>query len=97
MPYPLFFGDKANEEVIDAWTYYEELRPGLGDLFISEMDKLLSQISAQPLLFPLIYGQKRRAILRRFHFNIFFVFDGKSINVLAVMHQSRNPKRWKKR
>jgi toxin ParE1/3/4 len=97
MPYPLFIGQDAQEDIVEAWLYFESQRTGLGDMFVDELGLSFDRIGDKPLSFPLVYTQKRRAILRKFRFNAFFTFDGSEVHLLAVMHGSRDPKRWQKR
>jgi plasmid stabilization system protein ParE len=44
-----------------------------------------------------VYRDIRRALLKRFPFGIFFRLRSNRIRIVAVMHLSRDPKRWRQR
>jgi hypothetical protein len=46
--------------------WYEERLPGLGQDFASALDRLINRIGANPLQFPVVRRNVRRAILPRF-------------------------------
>ena len=39
----------------------------------------------------------RRAALRRFPYGIFYMVDGGTIRVIAILHKARNPELWRHR
>jgi hypothetical protein len=54
-------------------------------------------IVARPALFPMVYEDVRRALLRRFPYGIFFRDLGGTRRVIAVMDLRRDPQRWRRR
>ena len=66
-------------------------------LFLEEVEKKGVTIESNPLLYEKVYQSLHRAVVERFPFNIFYIVEDKSIIVVAVMHGSRHPRRWKKR
>jgi plasmid stabilization system protein ParE len=46
---------------------------------------------------PIIRGQTRRALVRRFPYAVFYVLDPDVVAVTAVMHGRRDPRRWQER
>ncbi len=54
-------------------------------------------IAERPRRSPLVYRDVRRALLKRFPFGVFFRLWRDQVRVLAVIHLSRNPKRWQRR
>ena len=97
MKYPVHFRDEAEVDLIDAATWYESQRKGLGFEFLDEIQHVSGLISDNPELFPVVYKNIRRALIRRFPFGVFYLVDDVGIVVLAVMHGSRDPSQWKKR
>lgn len=50
-----------------------------------------------PLLFQKVYGEKRRAVIRRFGYNVIYKVVDADVYVLAIMDGSRDPRKWKGR
>lgn len=44
----LIFKDEANIEVIESYIYYENELEGLGERFISELDRVILSINLAP-------------------------------------------------
>lgn len=87
---------RAQADVRDAALWYEDRRPGLGSEFILHFDSLLERIAQNPLQFPAIGTDVRRALLRRFPYAVYFVVVDRPV-VIAVLHQHRHPDTWKAR
>lgn len=58
---------------------------------MSAVDQIFTRIAERPLMFPLAYGDVRRALLRRFAYSAFFMIEGDIVVVLALHHQRRDP------
>ena len=93
----LIFRPAAAADVQEAYNWYEEQRMGLGDEFLSSMGSLVEQIRDNPLRYPVVYRDTRRALLRRFPYGLYYRLAGNLILVIACMHGSRNPRIWKSR
>ena len=88
---------EAELDLADAALWYEEQRPGLGRQFLDEVLAAFSMIEATPLMHPIVHRDARRALIRRFPFGIYYRIETGAIIVVAIMHGSRDPRRWKKR
>jgi plasmid stabilization system protein ParE len=88
---------EAENDIHDASVWYESQRLLLGHDFLDAVETAFSRISENPLQFPILYRGTRRALLSRFPFGVFFRLNGQTIIVLAVLHASRNPARWRDR
>lgn len=88
---------EAESDLTEAAIWYEEQLLGLGDQFLDEVLAMFSSVAETPLLYPVIHRNTRRALIHRFPFGIFYIVESNSIVVLAVMHGSRHPRRWKTR
>jgi plasmid stabilization system protein ParE len=93
---------EASQEVREAAVRYESRSPGLGARFLDELEGILPQVGQSPESYPRHpFTQKRlgirRALLRRFPYEIVFRFDGKAVTVLAVAHTARRPAYWRGR
>jgi plasmid stabilization system protein ParE len=87
----------AEADIVDAQTWYAARGPALSDRFVDELRSTLRRVREMPRQFPEI-GGARRALLHRFSYAVYFILpdDARAI-VIAVLHQSRAPRAWKKR
>jgi hypothetical protein len=67
-----FFRPQANQEVQSARQWYEEQQPGLGIEFANAIDETIERVLSNPLAFPAVHGETRRAVVRRFPYGIYF-------------------------
>jgi len=88
---------EAEQDLADAAAWYEEQRQGLGHEFLDEVLTMLSRIAETPMMYPNVHRNARRAVIHRFPFGVYFRVEHATIVVVAVMHGSRNPRRWKNR
>lgn len=88
---------EAESDLRVAFGWYEERVEGLGRAFVRRVDSLISSISRSPSAHPQVHRQIRRALVRRFPFGLFYLFDDEKIVVLAVMHVKRHPLNWQTR
>ncbi|MBI5233214.1 MAG: type II toxin-antitoxin system RelE/ParE family toxin [Deltaproteobacteria bacterium] len=94
---PVVFLPKAEQEMLEAARYYESLSAGLGVDYLSEVERAVHAIQESPLIWPIIEGEIRRRMIRRFPFGILYRIEPEEIVVVAVMHLLRMPGYWRKR
>jgi plasmid stabilization system protein ParE len=88
---------EAEVDVSDAAAWHEERWTGLGDEFLDELDVVLQRVIKSPLQFPKIQHTVRRALLRRFPYSVYFDVTRESVELIAVLHQRRDPRTWEQR
>jgi len=88
---------EAESELADAYDRYEHLVSGLGTEFLLCVEAVFNAVVRAPRQFPLINGRARRALARRFPYEVFFIEDDQRVVILSVFHARRNPKRWQER
>jgi toxin ParE1/3/4 len=88
---------EAEQDLAEQARWYEDQVSGLGDRFLDEVLAAFSSIAESPLLYPTVYRNTRRVLIHRFPFGIYYKIEDATIVVLAVMHGSRDPRRWKVR
>ena len=93
----LILRPEAEAEMADAFHWYEERVSGLGGEFLFCVDAVFNSILRNPPQSPRTHRTARRAITRRFPYEIFFVEDDERVVVLSVFHAKRNPARWQER
>ena len=93
----IVFRRPARSEFDDAADRYDEQRPGLGEEFIVEIDQAVAKAAANPERYPIVFGDVRLAVARRFPYAVYFRVRQNSMVVLAVFHGRRNPAIWQSR
>ena len=91
------FRRAAKREFDDAADRYDEQRPGLGEEFTFEIDQAVAKAAASPELYPIVFGDVRRTVARRFPFSVYFRIRRDSMVVLSIFHGRRNPAIWQRR
>jgi len=94
---PVFWTPEANQDLLDARTWYDNVRPELGERFALAVETAVEAIADHPLQFPITYQSRRRAGVRRFPYGMFFEVQNNRIVVIACFHGRRNPRRWQLR
>ena len=89
--------EEAEADLYDAAIWYQEQQRGLGYDFLDGLRDLLQSIQLQPLAYPIVHRNTHRALMNRFPFGIFYQIESEFIVILAIMHASRHPNRWKNR
>lgn len=97
MAYRLTVSKRAVREIGEAYEWYEGQVPGLGDEFIETLEAQFEIIAQSPWLYAETQLGIRRALLSRFPYGVFYASKGDIVSVLAVVHTSRNPRRWPRR
>ena len=93
---PIVFRPQAEDDALEARAWYEARRAGLGKEFGMAVDELVSRIAANPLAFPLVHKETRRAVLSRFPYAIYFRVASEEI-VVQALHGRQHPSNWRAR
>jgi plasmid stabilization system protein ParE len=94
---PVVWIPEADVDLQEARRWYADVRPELGERFALAVEATVNAIAENPLQFPVIYRERRRAGVRLFPYGIFFEVQEHRIVVMACFHGKRNPKRWQTR
>ena len=88
------FIEPASIDLDDAIEYYELQLTGLGKKFFEEVLETTELISQFPDLFSKNSSHTRKALLRKFPYNLIYTFFNNKIYIIAVAHQNRQPEYW---
>lgn len=88
---------EAELDLSDAALWYEGQRSGLGHEFLDEVLAIFPKLTEAPLSYPTVHRNTRRALIHRFPFGVYYRVETTAIVVVALMHGSRHPRRWKTR
>ena len=83
--------------MLEAALYYQSKAAGLGVDFLSEVERAVKSIAESPNTWPILEGELRRRLVRRFPFGILYKVESEEIVVIAVAHLRRKPGYWKER
>ena len=86
----LLYRREVEDDVVDAVTWYEGKRPGLGKAFLSEYMAALQRIRDNPLVFAVAANGLRPCRLKRFSYIVHFDVNGNDVLVVAVMGTGRD-------
>lgn len=90
----VIFRSSALTDIDDAYQWYEQQQPGLGDSFMAELGKVEALLGDNAMMFGRIRGEVRRAILDKFPYGVFYIARSEFVSIIAVLHQARNPRVW---
>ena len=89
------FHSLAEQELLDAVTYYEEQRVGLGLEYLEEVEHTVSFLIRYPEAGSKVRGSVRRLTLPKFsYFLLYRTLENDQIRILAVAHHKRRPQYW---
>ena len=94
---PVVFLPQAEQEMLEAARFYESQTAGLGVDYLSEVERAVQTIAESPTTWPVIEGELRRRLIRRFPFGILYRIEPEEIVIIAVAHLRRRPWYWRKR
>jgi plasmid stabilization system protein ParE len=94
---PVVFLPEAEQEMLEAAIYYQSQAAGLGIDYLSEVERAVRTIAESPTTWPVVEGELRRRLIRRFPFGILYRIEPEEIVIVAVAHLHRKPGYWRKR
>lgn len=93
MKHRLIVRPEAERDITEAAQWYERRDPGLGADFLRCVDASIAFISRNPLAMAKHYKEHHRALLQRFPYGVFYVFENEPIVVTAVLHLAQDPEK----
>lgn len=97
MSLPVRLAAYAVQDLAAAEQWYLDEAPHVLASFEEEIDRAFRLISERPKLYQVVESTVRRALVRRFPFSVFYQILPEWIEVIAVVHQSRDPRTWQRR
>jgi len=80
----------AEQDVLNASSWYESIAPTLGKDFFNEFYQTLIKLEIAPERYPFYYKNLRRVMLCRFPYKIFYRIENNNIIVFRVLHSKRD-------
>ena len=70
---------------------------GLGPEFLRAADACLVGVQRNPSAFPKVHKEVRRALVRKFPYDLFYIIEEDRIVVVGCFHARRDPIDWLRR
>ena len=93
----LVFAPHIPDDLSAAIDHYETVSPSLANQFREHANQRLDDISDRPESFAVDVPPIRFARVERFPYVIFFVPYERFVSILAVVHGSSDPRKWRER
>jgi plasmid stabilization system protein ParE len=91
------FTPDASDDVATAYKWYEARASGLGEDFLRCVEACVLRIRRHSQASRVAVDDFRRALIRRFPYEIFYETSSTTIVVYAVFHCSQDPRKWRRR
>ena len=75
MDYEIIIRPEARLDLLDAFNWYQEQRPGLGFDFKLCVDEVFSKLCTRPNIYKKVHKEVRRAVTQRFPFGVFYLLE----------------------
>jgi plasmid stabilization system protein ParE len=93
----LIVAPEAEQDLTEAYGWYEARRAGLGEEFLSCVDACIEAIRRMPEMHAAVHENYRRGLVRRFPYAIFYEYAEDTVTVYCVFHTSQDPEKWRQR
>jgi plasmid stabilization system protein ParE len=97
MNLPVILRPAADADIQAIHDELEQAQPGLGGRFVARVRVVLERIESMPELYAPLWQDVRAARLRKFRHLVYDVVFADRVEVLAVMHGSRDAPTWQSR
>jgi plasmid stabilization system protein ParE len=88
---------EAEADIQETFADLEHSQSRLGRQFAARVREVLERIESMPGLYAVVWQDVRAARLKKFRYVIYYVTFPDRVEVLAVMHGSRDPSAWQSR
>lgn len=92
MSVPVVLRPEAQDELDDAYAWYERQRMGLGEQFLSAVQDVLDRIGEYPEAYAVVHRDARRGLVRHFPYSILYRVEADRVTVVGVFHGRRHPR-----
>jgi plasmid stabilization system protein ParE len=88
---------EAEQDLRSARDWYGRQKAGLGDEFAAQVSATFDRVAEMPELFAVHWEDVRACRLRRFPYVVYYRALADRVEVLAVLHASRDSSAWQAR
>ena len=91
MKYELEIKEEANQDIIEAYLYYEEKQEGLGERFLENLRLYIERVSNYPEHYAIKRPPYREAFIKKFPYLIVYEFIEEKVIVYSVFNTWQDP------
>jgi toxin ParE1/3/4 len=89
------FHPEARLEYLEAATFYNRRRPGLGTIFTLEIEATIDRIMEAPDRWPVVEQDVRKCFTHVFPYALLYTIERDNILIVSVIHFRRKPDQWR--
>ncbi len=90
MEYVLQVFPEVEADVVSGYNWFEDKAPGLGEEFTRLFYACAGGIQRSPLLYPLVFCEFRRCLLRRFPYAAYYRIEKRKVIIFGLFHCARD-------
>ncbi len=87
MKYNVIVRPEAEDDLKEAFSWYEDKRRGLGYDLLLQVDAGINFINRNPEIHPIEYKGTRKHLIKRFLYKIIYLIEEEKIIILAVIRR----------
>jgi len=87
----LIYHSAAEAELVVVIRFYEQRAKGLGVEFLDEFERSVAGILEAPKRWRVVRGDKRRFLMPRFPYGLYYRVAGDEVRLLVIKHHSQHP------
>jgi toxin ParE1/3/4 len=92
MRYKVIVRPEAENDLKEAFSWYESKRIGLGYDFLLQVDAGINLIKRNPEMHSSEYKGTKKHLIKRFPYKIIYLVENENIIIIAILHNKRRPK-----
>jgi plasmid stabilization system protein ParE len=97
MAVELVLAPEAEQDIDEAYAWYERQGVGRGENFLSRVDACIQGILRNPEGHAVVHEHYRRALVRRVPYAVYYEYVNDVVTVYCIFHTARDPNKWKQR
>ena len=97
MTRPLILRRGAEADLVNIYEALEATLAGLGSRFVDHVRTVFERIESMPEMYGIVWQDVRAVRIRSFQYVLYYVVFADRVEVLAIIHGSREDSVWRSR
>jgi len=81
----LIIAPEVEQDLAEAYAWYEARRVGLGEECLSSVDACVAAIRRMPEIYTIVHENYRRGLVRRFPYAVFYEYVAGTVTVYGAV------------